>query len=121
MCGETGIASSLSARYPSSCQAKLGANLVADELSGWKRTAAQMSIINLGLQIFTRDIVKHGYSGLPFSSEFVDAIKQRSIITLKNADVSGIKIEDEANLLREGIEILEKLIDGTLAEARKDE
>lgn len=94
---------------------------MADELSGWKRTAAQMSIINLGLQIFTRDIVKYGLTGLPFSVEAVEAIKQRSIITLKNSDVSGIKIEDEANLLREGIENFEKLIDHALAEVRKKE
>jgi hypothetical protein len=94
---------------------------MADELSGWKRSAAQMGVINLGMQIFLRKLIKYGFTGFPFNAEIIEAIKQQSIVDLKNTDVSGLKIEDEADLLREGFENFEKMLDVTITEGRKIE
>jgi hypothetical protein len=92
---------------------------MTDELSGWKRSAAQTGIITVGMQIFSTALIGHGLNGLPLDDVMLAKIKRDSIIAIKNMDVVGLKIENEANLLGEVLENLEKVMDATIANGRK--
>ena len=92
---------------------------MTSEATGWKRSAAQTSIIMMGMSHLASQAISFGLLGLPLNDDALADIKVKSIRYLKNMDVTGLQIEDEADLLREVIEMFDKLADSAITQGRK--
>jgi hypothetical protein len=92
---------------------------MTSDATGWKRSAAQMGIILTGMSHLASQTISYGLLGLPFNDEALAEIKAKSVRHLKNMDVVGLQIEDEAELLREAIENFDKLADSAITQGRK--
>jgi hypothetical protein len=92
---------------------------MASDATGWKRSAALMAMMMTGMSNLASQAVSRGLRGLPFDDESLAEIKANSVLHLKNMGVTGIKVEDEAELLREAIEGFDKLADGAIAQGRQ--
>ena len=90
-----------------------------DELANWKRNAAEMSIIAMWLKTFAGEIIGHVLNGNTLDYEAVQQIKAQCVRDLKNLDVIGLGIKQEADILGKAIEHFEQMADMAIADGWK--
>jgi hypothetical protein len=90
-----------------------------EELSGWKGSSAQLSIVAMWLKTFASEIIGHVLNGHALDYLAVQNIKANCVRDIKNTDVIGIEITQEADLLGKALQIFEKMADMAIADGWK--
>lgn len=86
-------------------------------IANLSRSLAQLSLLVGGLEEFSMRLVRGALPRL--DADRLAEIKAASLRALKNANISGLAIDAEAEILRKALRDLEKLIDGAIARARQ--
>lgn len=79
------------------------------------RSAAQAGMIVLAFQNFTAQLIKHVLSGNMLDDNSLMMLRDSCIRDLKNSTITGMSLEDEAEIFRQAVENAEKLLDGAIA------
>jgi hypothetical protein len=104
----TGNDASPRLRYPRGAT-QLGANRMDDELARLRLQTAQMGIVAMWLKTFASEIIGHVLNGNTLDYLAVYNIKKKCTTDLKNIDVIGVEITQEAETLGKAIELFEKM------------
>jgi hypothetical protein len=83
----------------------------------------QISVMRMGLlatclQDFAVQIMRHVLSGGTLDDDALSEIRQTCITNLKNSAMTGLPIEQEAEIFRDGIDKLNEFIDAAIQRAR---
>jgi len=90
-----------------------------DELTGWKRNAAEMGIIAMWLKTFASEIIGHVLNGQTLDWLAIQNIKAKCVRDLKNLDVTGIEIADEADLIGKTVQHFEQMVEMAIVDGWK--
>jgi hypothetical protein len=90
-----------------------------DELAGWKSNAAQMGIAAMWLKTFASEIIGHVLNGHVLDDAAVQNIKAKCVRELKNLDVVGVDIAQEADLVGKSLQLFEQMADMAIADGWK--
>lgn len=90
-----------------------------DELAGWKDNATQMGVVAMWMKTFASEIIGHVLNGRILDDAALRQLKTQCLRDLKNIDVTGISIQQEAEFLRKAIEHVEQMIDMAIADGWK--
>jgi hypothetical protein len=90
-----------------------------EEIAGWRHNATLLSPITLGLNNFLIQILSLYCAREGFDIAALMEAKEECLRQLKNFEVAGMSIDDEAKMFRQALSAVERLIDGAITEARK--
>ncbi len=90
-----------------------------NELANWQRNAAALGMVAIWMKTFAAEIIGHVLNGGVLDRETVDAIKADCIHEIKNLDVIGFEITEEADMLRKAIQQFGQLADIAISEGWK--
>ena len=79
------------------------------------RSAAQAGMITLAFQDFTAQLIRHVLSGYLLDDLSLMTLRNNCIRDLKNSSVTGMSLEEEAEIFRQAVENAEKLLDAAIA------
>lgn len=88
-------------------------------IANYRRSAAITGMIVLGLKNFAASLIAHVRGGGTLDDAVLAQLREDCLIKAKNTDVVGLPIEHEANIIRQIVENLEKLIDHATAQGRQ--
>ena len=87
-----------------------------DELAGWKSNATQMGVVAMWLKTFASEIIGYVLNGHILDEAAIQNIKANCMRDLKNLDVVGIDIAQEADLLGKTLQLFDKMADMAIAD-----
>ena len=87
-----------------------------EDKTAWMRNAAVLSAAVFGLKAFAIKILTE----ISPNDEIVTKIRNECVLELKNTDVFGLSINQEAEFLGQAIKVLEQLLDMTIADWKKE-
>jgi hypothetical protein len=87
--------------------------------AGFRLSAAQLALVALCLENFATRIMRHIRRGGALGDAALERIKERCIRDLKNAEATGLGIQQESEVLRQAIGHLQHLMDSAIAKARQ--
>ena len=79
------------------------------------RSAAQAGMITLAFQNFTAQLIRHVLSGHLLDDASLMMLRNNCIRDLKNSTITGMSLEEEAEIFRQAVENAEKLLDAAIA------
>ena len=91
-----------------------------DYVANLRNNAVRMGFLNLCLEDFATRLVADGIHRGPLTEASIAAIRAQCILGLKNSHAAGLSIDDEATILRQAVDELEKLLDAIIAKGRED-
>ncbi|GAB1716916.1 MAG: hypothetical protein NTAFB05_19580 [Nitrobacter sp.] len=82
------------------------------------RSAAQAGMITLVFENFTAQLIKFILSGNVLDDISLMMLRDDCIRDLKNSTITGISLEEEAEIFKQAVENAEKLLNAAIARGR---
>ena len=82
------------------------------------RSAAQAGMITLVFENFTAQLIKFILSGNVLDDISLMMLRDSCIRDLKNSTMTGMSLEEEAEIFKQAVENAEKLLDAAIARGR---
>jgi hypothetical protein len=82
------------------------------------RSAAQAGMITLVFENFTAQLIKYVLSGQLLDDDSLMMLRDNCIRDLKNSTMTGMSLEEEAEIFRQAVENAEKLLDAAITRGR---
>jgi hypothetical protein len=83
------------------------------------RSAAQAGMITLVFENFTAQLIKYVLSGQLLDEDSLMMLRDNCIRDLKNSTMTGMSLEEEAEIFRQAVENAEKLLDAAILRGRE--
>jgi Trk K+ transport system NAD-binding subunit len=84
-----------------------------------RKSAGQLACLVLGMEDFATQILALAMSGKSIDSDALEKIRASCIVNLKNIEMVGEGVNDEAEIMGKAISDLEQTIDRTIADVRQ--
>ncbi|MEH6951352.1 hypothetical protein V4R08_08370 [Nitrobacter sp. NHB1] len=83
------------------------------------RSAAQAGMITLVFENFTAQLIRHVLSGHLLDDTSLMMLRDNCIRDLKNSTMTGMSLEEEAEVFRQAVENATKLLDAAIMSGRE--
>jgi hypothetical protein len=76
-------------------------------------------MITLAFENFTAQLIRYVLSGHLLDDDSLMMLRDNCLRDLKNSTITGMSLEDEAEIFRQAVENAEKLLDAAIARGRE--
>jgi hypothetical protein len=85
--------------------------------AGWRRNTVQVTALMMAMQDFASRVLRRALRGHPVNGDALAEIRAGTTRYLKNLELTGLAVEDQANIIRQAIEQLDPLINTAIRQA----